>query len=279
MRNFIAPSAPAARPAPPGNKIRRAGFTLVELLVVVGIIVLMMTLVVPAFNAIRGGTDFTSEVFDISGLLEEARAYAMSNNTFVLVGIAETSGTLGASASPQVSGTGRIAIAIIASKDGTRPYQSMITSGNFNTWQTQYGTGGAFTAVAALTTFTNIHMVDLQGGSPAVPVSGNMARPAVPSTSYDIPNAAAVSATPFAWPLGKMLTGSPQYTFNKVIEYDPQGSARIITTTNTTDIPYCIDIGLQPAHGRVVAATNGANGEIAAVQIDGMSGATRIYRP
>src|ERR1700678_672955 len=85
---------------------RRAAFTLVELLVVVGVIVLMMTLAIPAFNAIRGGTDFTSQVYDISGTLEQARAYAMANNTFVLVGIAEVSAQQSTSANPQVSGTG-----------------------------------------------------------------------------------------------------------------------------------------------------------------------------
>ncbi len=156
----------------------------------------MMTLVVPAFNAIRGGTDFTSEVFDISGMLEEARAYAMSNNTFVLVGIAETSGTLGTAASPQVSGTGRIAIAIIASKDGTRPYQSLLNTGNLTNWQTVYGTGGAFTAVAALTTFSNIHMVDLQNGALQLPTTGNMARAAVPSDQLRYPKRTPPSPRP-----------------------------------------------------------------------------------
>jgi prepilin-type N-terminal cleavage/methylation domain-containing protein len=65
------------------------GFTLVELLVVVAVMVVMMRLAIPAFNAIRGGTDFTSEVYDIAGTFEQARSYAMANNTYVLAGIFE----------------------------------------------------------------------------------------------------------------------------------------------------------------------------------------------
>jgi hypothetical protein len=83
-----------------------------------------------------------------------------------------------------------------------------------------------------------------------------------------------------AWPLGTQLSGSPQYTFNKVIEYDPQGSARIISTTNLSAIPHLIEIGLQPAHGVTASPlVNGSTGQIAAIQIDGMSGATTTYRP
>lgn len=269
------PSNPRAR-----SIARTPGFTLIELLVVVAVIVMMMTLAIPAFDAMRGGTDFASEVYDINGALEQARAYAMANNTFVLVGIEEVSASQSSSVSAQASGTGTVAVAVVASKDGTRPYQSMINGGNFGTWSTSYNSGAPFSAVTKLFTFHNIHLVDLQSGAPPVPSSGNMARTAV-SPYYDIPNTAeCVSATPFAWPLGVALSSSAQYTFNQVIEFDPQGAARIISNTNLDAVPYCIEIGLQPAHGlSATAPLNETSGQMAAIQIDGMSGATRIYRP
>jgi prepilin-type N-terminal cleavage/methylation domain-containing protein len=265
----------------------RTAFTLIELLVVVGVIVIMMTLAIPAFNAIRGGTDFTSEVYDLQGTLEQARAYAMANNTFVLVGIAEVSAAQSTSASPQANGTGRVAMAVIASKDGTRPYQNLLNTNSFQNWPSIYGSGGSFVAVTKLTSFQNLHMVDLQfnGSSPlTVPASGNMSRPALGSNgySYDVPNVSGTSSTSFAWPLGSQLSGStaPQYTFAKVIEYDPLGSARIISTTNLNAIPHYIEIGLQPTSGVTAnPSVTGSTGQIAAIQIDGMSGATRIYRP
>ena len=285
---------------PPSHKGRRHGFTLVELLVVVGVIVLMMTLAVPAFNSIRGGTDFTSVTYDMSGLLDQARAYAMANNTFVLVGIMEVNSSIGTNANPQVSGTGRIAMAVIASKDGTRPYQALLDNSHSNTspnllggGSTVTGSGAAFTAVTKLYTFSNVHIVDLQSTTPQMPTSGNMVRPTV-APYYDIGNTIqCVSATPFGWPLGTAITGSPvpQYAFaakpgqGVVIEFDPQGSARIITNQGNNGplldaIPQQIELAIEPARGNQVATlTTEQSGQIAAIQIDGMSGAVRIYRP
>jgi hypothetical protein len=138
-----------------------------------------------------------------------------------------------------------------------------------------------------------MHMVDLQNESLQIPTSGGMARPSLTgseeSTSqsqyYDIPNGFCASAVTFGWPVGTGIGGTPapQYTFTKVVEFDPQGSARIIVgpPANYLDaIPHYIEIGLQPANGTSVApVVSGATGQIAAIQIDGMSGATRIYRP
>jgi prepilin-type N-terminal cleavage/methylation domain-containing protein len=290
-------------PSPPdASPHRRAGFTLVELLVVVGVIVIMMSLAIPAFNSIRGGTDFTSEVYSVTSAMQEARAYAMANNTFVLVGIAEVNGSQSTAASPQVSGTGRIAIAVIASKDGTRPYQSLLNTAALTgtNWLTGgYKSGTAFTAISKLIVLTNIHLVDLQSATSSVPSTGGMVRPfpvdyptTWPAKDYDISNTAECTAgNCFAWPLGSSVSGnpSPQFIFAEVIEFDPEGSARIIVgnpnggqnTVPQDSIPYYIEIGLEPAFGATAPAApaDETKGQITAVQIDGMSGATRIYRP
>jgi prepilin-type N-terminal cleavage/methylation domain-containing protein len=258
-----------------------AAFTLVELLTVVAVIALMTSLVIPAMNAIRGGTDFASEVYNMAGMFDQARAYAMANSTFVLAGVTEVSGAQGTSASPQLPGTGRIAMAIIAAKNGTRPYQTLLPN-SLGSWFTSsnYGTGSAFVPVTALMTFPNLHMVDLQ---PSVPATGPMARPPV-LAYYDLSNASGASSTQFAWPLGAAL-GSFQYSFSKVVEYDPQGSARIISASNPTSypdaIPLYIEIGIQPAHGTAVSSPvpGQTAGQIAAIQINGITGATHIYRP
>jgi prepilin-type N-terminal cleavage/methylation domain-containing protein len=273
-------------PSRPQQSTRAKGFTLVELLVVVAVIVVMMRLAIPAFNAIHGGTDFTSEVYDIAGTFEQARSYAMANNTYVLAGIFEAPAGLSSSANPQTSGTGRITIAVVASQTGTRPYD--VT--NLGAWSSQYGTGllttntsGGFMTTNKPMQYQNIHLVDLQTPV-APPSSGNMARPAQPFQAsnyvYDIPNANCVAANQFEWPLGAILN-SGQYVFTKVIEFDPQGTARVINTTYQDAIPEYIEIGLQPSHGSMAppVSSNQNTGQIAAIQIDGMSGAIHTYRP
>jgi len=276
------------------RQVRRSAFTLVELLVVVAVVVMMTGLSIPAFNAIRGGTDFTSQVYDVAGTLDQARSYAMANNTYVMVGIAEVSSQQGNSAAPQATGTGQIVMAIIASASGTRPYQNLLNTGSLANWQTSgYGTGTAFQAVTNLLVLQNVHLVDLQNSTSGSPQQGNMMRPAV-SSNFNLSNDNGISSTQFAWPLGRILPGEsssggpqPQYVFAKVIEFDPQGCARILFASNsqtTPDtIPPYIEIGLQPAHGTDAAgppASQSADaGQIAAIQISGISGANHIYRP
>ena len=65
------------------------GFTLIELMVVIGVISLLMVLVVPAVSNLKGSGDLTNAAFTISGALEHARSHALGNNTYVWVGFCE----------------------------------------------------------------------------------------------------------------------------------------------------------------------------------------------
>jgi prepilin-type N-terminal cleavage/methylation domain-containing protein len=56
---------------------RRTAFTLIELLVVIGIIVLIVTLAIPAFNIITGGRSIDSAQNQVSAILGRARADAV----------------------------------------------------------------------------------------------------------------------------------------------------------------------------------------------------------
>jgi prepilin-type N-terminal cleavage/methylation domain-containing protein len=252
------------------------GFTLIELLVVMGIMVLLMTFAVPAFNAIRGATDVTKATYDIAGLLDQARAYAMANNTYVYIGFFEEDGSK-TSTTPATSGTGRVVVAMAASRDGTRNYS--VTPLNIATPPWPTNTGATLVAIGKLQRFENLHLADF--GAP--PATGNMARPTYASNgsfSYSLGAASCVSVTQYEWPLGTALTKG-QYTFTKVLNFDPQGIVRIQTKTNHDDIAQRIEIGLQPTHGSVAPAlpANQNVGDHAVIQIDGMTGTTHIYRP
>src|SRR5204863_9262449 len=68
---------------------KRSAFTLVELLIVVGIIALLLVLTAPAFTYIKGGTDVTSAAYAFIGVLDTARTYAISYDTYTWDGFYE----------------------------------------------------------------------------------------------------------------------------------------------------------------------------------------------
>src|SRR5438093_3613561 len=100
-----------------------AAFTLLELLIVVGIIGLLMVLIAPAFTTIKGGTDATSAAYTIKGVLDTARTYAKANNTYTWVGFYEEDVSQPSpvqAGDPRCTGcVGRLVMSIVASKDGT----------------------------------------------------------------------------------------------------------------------------------------------------------------
>src|SRR5438477_8564600 len=99
----------------------RGSFTLLELLIVIGIIGLLLVLIGPAFTYIKGGTDVTSAAYTIKDVLDTARTYAKANNTYTWVGFFEEDAPP-PSDGPAIPGIGRIVMSIVASTDGTMLY-------------------------------------------------------------------------------------------------------------------------------------------------------------
>jgi len=52
---------------------RASAFTLLELLIVVGIVAVLLVLIAPAFTSIKGGGDVTNAAYTIKGVLDTAR--------------------------------------------------------------------------------------------------------------------------------------------------------------------------------------------------------------
>src|SRR5215510_4034707 len=106
----------------------RAGFTLLELLVVIGIIGLLLVLTAPAFTTIKGGTDVTSAAHTIKDVLDTARTYAKANNTYTWVGFTEESVDTSVSPNSLQPAVGRVVMSIVASRDGTMLYTPPLTN-------------------------------------------------------------------------------------------------------------------------------------------------------
>jgi prepilin-type N-terminal cleavage/methylation domain-containing protein len=264
------------------------GFTLLELLMVIGLIAILLVLIAPAFTTIKSGTEVTTAIYGVKGLLENARAYAKANHTYVFVGFAEVDSSVDPSVSPQITTGdtpyGRVAVAVVASKDGTAQYQ-YATTDQGNDWTANYANGAHLIAVGKLQTYENLHFVPVDFGSwsPTAHPNSKMARYQPTGPPYILGNALSSSVTPFTWPLGSPLDSGYQYRFDRVINFDPTGIARIATSTNGDAIPHVMEIDFQPSHGTVFqplpADFNQDVGNNAVIQLGTTSGAVRVFRP
>ena len=272
----------------PRRGLGAGGFTLAELLIVIGIVAILLVLIGPALTTITSGTEVSSAIYGVKEVLENARAYAKANHTYVFVGFSEVDSSVDPSVSPQITTGdtpyGRVAVAVVASKDGTSQYQ-YVTSDQGNDWTANYANGAHLVAVGKLRTYENLHFVPLDFGSwsPTAHPNSKMARYQPTGPPYILGHALSSSVTPFTWPLGSALDSGYQHRFDRVINFDPTGIARIATSTNGDAIAHVIEIDFQPTHGTVFQPLpEGFNQDVgnhAVIQLGTTSGAVRVYRP
>jgi len=245
----------------------RAGFTLVELLIVIGIIAVLLVLIAPAFTTIKSAGDVTSAAYTIKGVLDTARTYAKANNTYTWVGFYEED----VSQPPTTVGVGRIVMSIVASKDGTTVYDPNNPTTINPTKLIQVG---------KLTKIENVHLATFTDG---LGTTGSTfdTRPAVTYDTARIgdqtpPNA---SLTPFQYPVGNPAP-SAQYTFMKAIQFSPRGEAEIDNTNYT--LKTVAEVGIVQTHGNVAPTPSPGPrqypGNVVAIQFTGVGGDVKIYR-
>jgi prepilin-type N-terminal cleavage/methylation domain-containing protein len=242
---------------------RVRAFTLLELLVVIGIIAILMVLIAPAFTSIKTGNNVTSAAYTIKGVLDQARTYAMANNTYTWVGFYEENGSNPSSPNSDVPATGRVVISIVASTDGTMmytaPLATLVTLTPANLIQ-----------LGKLTKIDNFHLKTFPAPTAAPPPDTFDTRPAVSSTAAQIGDTAPPSPLlRFQYPLGS----AAKYTFAKVVQFSPRGEG-VIDNSNYSFTPVS-EIGLQPAHG---STPDTASSNVTAIQFTGYGGDVRIYR-
>ena len=229
---------------------RVSAFTLLELLIVVGIMAVLLVLMAPAFTTIKSGGDVTSAAYTIKGALDTARTYAKANNTYTWVGFA---GSIGPNTQDSV--TGQVQVAIVASKDGT------------NLWSANNALPPAsLTQVGKMITLNNIHI-----GDTGVP-QNNGTEFESRATVDDDHRISASGNTPYPF----TVQGT---TFSKWIQFSPRGEA--LVHGGGFSIVKAAEVGVLPTHGTSLAVTQSGNlwlGNVAAIQIGGFTGDVRIYR-
>ena len=263
----------------------RAGFTLLELLIVVGIIVVLLVLIAPAFTTIKSSTDVASAAYTTKGVLDTARTYAKANNTYTWVGFYEED-----ISNPPNAGTGRLIMSIVASKDGTTIYNPNSPTNPDPIDPTR------LTQVNKLVKIDNIHLPLFAMGDGTGDTFER--RPTLQNDGFGvgynysrfgelnaaIPNTAPYtnSQFPFWYPLSAASQSEAQYFFRKTLQFSPTGECRI---NSTYDVRKVIEVGLLQTHGAAVPAPVGGGGStliyagnVAAVQISGFAGNTKIYQ-
>jgi prepilin-type N-terminal cleavage/methylation domain-containing protein len=240
------------------------GFTLLELLIVVGIIGLLLVLAAPAFVTIKGGTDVTSAAYTIKGALDTARSYAISNDTYTWVGFLEENVDNPASPNPNMPAVGRLVMSIVASKDRTTIYVDPNNPADIDPTR--------LIQVGKLIKIDNVHAwthTDAPNGTG----STFDTRPNVASAYCIGDSTPPNSATPFQYPVGNGPP-SPQYIFRKAVQFSPTGEARINNNANT--LQPTAEIALEPTHGATVPSSVPKNS--VAIQFTGIGANVRIYR-
>ena len=286
------------RRSPVTGRSTRAGFTLLELLIVMGIIALLLVLIAPAFKTIRGGTDVTSAAYTIKGALDTARTYAKANNTYVWVGFYEEDVSQPSpvqAPDPRCTGcVGRLVMSIVASKTGTN-LGADASSGATGT--ENFIDATQLTQVNKLVKIDNVHLPLFALGTGTGDTFD--ARPS-PTPASDAPfsrfgelnalppNTAPYEATnggltqfPFQYPVGNPVP-TWQYRFRRTLRFSPTGECRV---NSTYDVRKIVEVGLLQTHGSATPPPRSGggttfvtwDGNVVAVQITGFGGNVKIY--
>jgi hypothetical protein len=237
-----------------------------------GIIALLLVLISPAFTTIKTSNDITTSAYIITSALEQARNYAMANNTYVWIGFYEedATATTPTSTTPPYTGKGRVLIATVFSTDGTKIYEDSDPVARLP--------ANRIKQLGKLVKIEGIHITDIGAPpSPApspLPSTDNLnIRPDSPYTY-----AAGIGADHFnrissdSSDTTRFAFVAQNYTFPKTVRFNSRGEANI---NSTYTLKNTAEIGLKPTHG---TAVDNASTKVVAIQFGGVAGNFKIYR-
>jgi len=235
--------------------------------VVMAILGALVALAVPAMGRLGSAGSLNGAAAAIRGAFDQARTYAVANNTYTWVGIFEEDGAQEGRPSGK-PGVGSLVICIVASRDGSPIYnKAQAEAGAVQTL-----TSDRLVQVGKPQRLPNVHVADLSGQAVGK-------RPAGMIQEQDRIGLA-TGAPLFSFRLP--LLGGVYYDFgagggrgaNGIVQFNPQGEA--VSNFGTLSSPSAnLEIALQEARGtRPLGGPNAV-----AIDVSGCTGQTTIYRP
>jgi prepilin-type N-terminal cleavage/methylation domain-containing protein len=233
------------------GKVKNAGFSLVELLAVIAIIALLTAGTGQAISALISSGGANQNISQLSGILEQAREYAVSQNTYVWVTFY--------SPAAATNGVKQVSVAVVASTDGTDP--AAVNGGP--SWEQQsYGTIPS-SGLALVNKVVTFKQVSLKGANELATTPSSL--PTSPSVQ-DPTNSLATNTSGYFSIQIPGTSGTAQFT--QAVEFTPSGQAR--NSSSPVDV---IDVDVQPQKGAVDDTKN-----VAVLRLNGLTGETAVYR-
>jgi Tfp pilus assembly protein FimT len=238
-----------------------------ELLVVLAILTILATVTIPSISGLNRSGRFNQGLSQITGVLEEARSYAVAQNTYVWVAFypVDASQLTG----PQTDPSGdHLIVATYASNDGTDPINW--TSGTYAIPYTA-PTGTVISPILKVQNLTQLRMAP--GGNGIAYLNFNTG--VLPSAMTG-GEASPASNIVFSYPLpptGMILSQQPLPPGAapiSVIEFTPSGSAQV-----GAGLAGVVRVDFQPMKSASLVDDN----NIASLGINGLMGLATRYRP
>ncbi len=260
-------------------RIRSGGFTLIELMVVIGVIVLLASLLAPAFTNLKGAGDITTAAETIAGTLAHARIHALANNTYTWVGFYEeaATSTSATNAIPPYPGKGRLLLAIVRSLDGTSIFDENDPSAVLPATR--------IAQVGKLVKLEGVHVTDIGAPPSPAPNSTPLANSLDARSDFPYTYAANLDADHFNRISSdnddrtKFWFVAQGYTFYKTVRFTPRGEANL---NGTYSLKVAAELGLVPTRGDVAPTPPPAGGRytgnVVAIQFSGVGGNFKVYR-